>query len=56
MNQPENALLDVEWRPKDGNGEMRQQRRIVIELNPTNDAMVFEILRDFGFVDFEMFR
>ncbi len=48
-------LLDVKRGAKHGDREMRQQRRVIVELNPTNHAVFLEILGDFGFVDFEMF-
>ena len=48
-------LLDVQRGAKHGDRKMCQHRRVVIELNPANHAVVFEILRNFGFVDFEMF-
>ena len=35
---------------------MGEVRGFVVELNPTDDAMLLQIIRYFRFADFEMFR
>jgi len=47
-------LLDVKRSAKHGDREMRQQRRVIVELNPTNHAVFLQILGHFRFVDFEV--
>jgi hypothetical protein len=47
--------VHVERSAKDADREMSEMRRVVVELNPADDAVVFQILRDLGFADAEMF-
>ena len=47
-------LVHVERSAEDGDREMSEERRVVIELNPADDAVVFQILRDFRFADLEV--
>src|ERR1700678_815127 len=48
-------LIQVQRRTQDADGEMRQVRSVVVELDPTNHAMIFQVLRNFRFADSQMF-
>ena len=50
------ALLHVECWSQQGNGEMGEMRRILVKLNPANNAMLTEVGRDLRIVDREMLR
>ena len=49
-------LFGVERGAQNSDGEMGEVRGFVVELNPTDDAMLLQIIRYFRFADFEMFR
>src|ERR1700722_18723285 len=46
--------VQVEGRAQHADGEMRQMRSIVVELDPADHAVVLQILRDFRFADAQM--
>jgi len=49
-------LIQVQRRTQDANGEMRQVRSVVVELDPTNHAMILQVLRNLRFANSQMFR
>src|SRR5580693_3366742 len=49
------GLIRVERSAKNADGEVREVRRVVVKLDPADDAVVFQVLRDLGFADAEMF-
>ncbi len=51
---PSTGLVHVQGCPKNPYGEMRQMGSFIVELNPTDDAVVFQVLRDFRLVDPQM--
>jgi hypothetical protein len=48
-------LFCVQGCAQDADGEMGEVRGFVIELDPADDAMLFEVIADLGFADSEMF-
>src|SRR5208283_1794399 len=46
--------VQIERGAQNPDGEMRQVLRIIVELNPSNDAVLLHVLRHLGFVDAEM--
>src|ERR1700722_14430372 len=40
-------LVQVQRRAQNADGEMRQMRSVVVELDPTNHAVFFQVLRNF---------
>ena len=48
-------LIEIERRAENADGEVGEQRSVVIKLNPANDAVVLHILRNFSFVNPQMF-
>ena len=48
------GLIHVEWGTQDSDGEMCQKRSVVVELNPSDHAMVLQILPHFGFADLKV--
>src|ERR1700722_17855467 len=47
-------LIQIQRGAQNADREMRQMRSVVVELNPTNHAVLFQILSDFGFADSQM--
>ena len=47
--------VQVEGRAQDADGEMRQVRSVIVQLDPADHAMVLQILRDFRFAYAQMF-
>src|SRR5208282_1355735 len=53
---PAGALIHVQRGAQDGDREMCQKRRVIIKLDPADDAVVLQILRHFRLANSEMFR
>jgi hypothetical protein len=48
-------LIQIQGCAQNTDGEMRQMRSVVVELNPANHAVFLQILRDLCFADSQMF-
>src|SRR5579859_379021 len=47
-------LVDIEGGAEEGDGEVGEMRRVLIELEPADDAMLAEVVADLCVVDFEV--